>query len=58
MSKKRLPDAVLDYFRKEGSKGGKLTAARMTQAQRTARATKASQAAALVRTKKKQAKKG
>lgn len=51
---KRLPDEVLDYFRKEGARGATLQAAAMTPAQRKARATKASQAAALARTKKKQ----
>jgi hypothetical protein len=56
MTRKRLPDAVLEYFRKEGSRGAKMQAAAMTPAQRTARATKASRAAALARTKKKQAK--
>jgi len=60
--RKRLPADVLEYFRAEGRRGGsiggKRSAANMTPAQRKARATKASQAAALVRTKKKQAKKG
>jgi hypothetical protein len=55
--KKRLPDDVLDYFRKQGSRGAKLQAAAMTPAQRKARATKASLAAAAARTKKAQAKK-
>lgn len=45
-----------DYFRKQGARGAKLLAASMTPAQRIARATKASKAAALARTKKKQAK--
>lgn len=56
---KRLSDDALDYFRQQGKKGGKIggtrAAANMTAAQRTARATKASKAAALARTKKKQA---
>ena len=60
----RLPKAVLDYFRRQGAKGGKKggsrggtqAAANMTPAQRTARARKASQAAAVARTKKKLAK--
>jgi hypothetical protein len=59
--KKRLPDAVLDYFREQGAKGGKIggkrAAALLSPAERKARATKASQAAALARTKKKHAKK-
>jgi hypothetical protein len=54
---KRLPDHVLDYFRKEGARGAKLQAAAMTPEQRTARAIKASKAAALARTKKKQLRK-
>lgn len=52
----------LDYFRKQGAKGGKIggpaAAANMTPAERKARAMKASQAAAVARTKKKQAKQG
>jgi hypothetical protein len=50
---KRLPDDVLDYFRREGARGAKMQAANMTAAQRKARATKASKAAALARSKKK-----
>jgi hypothetical protein len=45
-----------DYFRKQGVRGARLQAANMTPAQRKARATKASKAAALARTKKKHAK--
>lgn len=56
--KKKLPDAVLEYFRKEGARGAKMQAAAMTPAQRTARATKASKAAALARTTKKKKAKG
>lgn len=55
--KKRLPADVLDYFRREGKRGATLQAANMTPAERTARATKASKAAALARTRKKQARK-
>lgn len=55
--KRRLPDDVLEYFRKEGARGATLQAAAMTPAQRKARATKASQAAAAARTKKAQTKK-
>jgi hypothetical protein len=54
--RKRLSDDALDYFRQQGARGGKIGAQTMTAAQRKARATKASQAAALARTKKKQAK--
>jgi hypothetical protein len=57
---KKLPAEVLDYFRKQGAKGGKIGGKRsletMTAAQRTARATKASQAAVVARTKAKKAK--
>ena len=53
---KRLTDDVLDYFRKQGARGGKIggkrAAASMSAAERTARATKASHAAAKVRTAK------
>ena len=55
-SRPRLPDAVLDYFRKEGKRGATMQAAAMTPAQRKARATKASKAAAIARTKKRSAK--
>jgi hypothetical protein len=41
MAKKKLPPDVLDYFRKEGSRGGKKAAASLTPEQRTARAQKA-----------------
>jgi hypothetical protein len=58
--RKRLSEDVLDYFREQGAKGGKLggasggarAAANMTAAERKARATKASRAAALARTAK------
>jgi hypothetical protein len=53
VARKRLPPAVLAYVRKEGARGATLQAANMTPEQRTARATKASRAAALARTKKK-----
>lgn len=52
---KRLPDDVLEYFRKQGSRGATLQAANMTAAERKARAIKASQAAAVARTAKKKA---
>ena len=56
--KKPLPEYLRDpdYFRKQGQRGATLQAAAMTPAQRKARAIKASKAAALARTKKKQAK--
>jgi hypothetical protein len=54
---KPLPDDVLNYFREQGAKGGRIggpaAAASMTAAQRKARATTASRAAALARTAKK-----
>ena len=53
----RLPVEALDYFRQQGAKGGKRAAANATPAQRKARATKASLAAVIARTKKKQQKK-
>ena len=57
---KRLSADALEYFRQQGSRGGKIggvrAAANMTPAERKARATKASHAAALARTKKKHAK--
>lgn len=56
MRQPRLPDDVLQYFRDQGARGAKMQAANMTPAQRKARATKASKAAALARTKKKYAK--
>lgn len=58
---KRLPDDVLEYFRSEGRRGGKLggetAAANMTAAQRKARAKKAGRASAIARAKKKHANK-
>lgn len=55
--RQRLPEHVLDYFRKAGSRGGKQVAASMTQAQRTARASKGGKAAAAIRAQKKGKKK-
>jgi hypothetical protein len=56
MAKKTLPPAVLEFFRKHGAKGGRIGGKRaletMTPAARAARAKKASQAAAVVRTAK------
>jgi hypothetical protein len=56
VARRPLPPDVLEYFRREGSRGATLQAANMTPAQRKARATKASRAAALARTKKKHTK--
>lgn len=36
--RKKLPPEVMEFFRKQGSKGGKKAAASMTPAERTARA--------------------
>lgn len=41
---KALPPDVLAYFRKVGSQGGKATAAKLSPAERTARASKGGQA--------------
>ena len=58
MAKKRLPPEVLEFFRKQGAKGGKLGGKRsletMTPEQRAARAKKASAAAVAVRRAKAQ----
>ncbi len=58
--RQQLPEDLLTYYREQGARGGKIggkqAAANMTAAERKARATKASQAAAVARTKKKQAK--
>jgi hypothetical protein len=60
MTRKRLSQDALDYFREQGAKGGKIggpaAAANMTAAQRKARATKASLAAAAARSKEKRTK--
>ena len=57
VAKKRLPPEVLEYFRKQGAKGGKIGGKRsletMTPEERTARAKKASTAAAAARKAKK-----
>lgn len=57
MAKKKLPPEVLDYFRKQGAKGGKIggkiggkrSLETMTPEERTARAKKASAAAVAAR---------
>lgn len=57
MAKKKLPPQVLEFFRKQGAKGGKIGGKRsletMTPEERTARAKKASTAAAAARKAKK-----
>jgi hypothetical protein len=50
----RLSKAMRAYFGSLGARGGKRAAAKLSPEARTARATKASRAAALARTKKKQ----
>jgi hypothetical protein len=50
---KGLSKEALEYFRQQGAKGGKKLASQSTAAERKARATNASKAAALARTKKK-----
>jgi hypothetical protein len=53
VAKKKLPPEVLDFFRKQGAKGGKIGGKRslktMTPEERTARAKKASAAAVVAR---------
>jgi hypothetical protein len=41
---KKIPESVKDYFRKQGSKGGKKSAAMLTDKQKKARASKAAKA--------------
>ena len=43
MPRKKLPPDILDFFRKQGSKGGKKAAAGMTPEARVARAKKAAE---------------
>ena len=61
MANKKLPPEVLDYFRKQGAKGGKLggaiAACNMTAEQRAERAKKAAEASAKVRKRNAVAKK-
>jgi hypothetical protein len=60
MAKKKLPTEVLEFFRKEGAKGGKIggkiggkrSLETMTPEERSARAKKASAAAAAARKRK------
>lgn len=62
MKKKAIPEDVLDYFRKQGAKGGKIGGKRsletMTPEERAARASLAGQASAAARAAKKAKKKG
>jgi len=46
MTKKQLSEEALAYFRHQGAKGGKRAAARLSAAERKARARKAGQASA------------
>jgi hypothetical protein len=55
VANKLSPDAR-DFFARAGRRGARMQAAAMTPAERTARATKASKAAAVVRSAKKKAK--
>jgi hypothetical protein len=56
MAKKKLPPEVLEFFRKQGAKGGRIGGKRsletMTPEERSARAKKAADAATAVRQKK------
>jgi hypothetical protein len=60
MAKTKLPPEVLEFFRRQGAKGGKkggslggkATAAKLTPEQRSARAKKAAAASAKIRAKK------
>jgi hypothetical protein len=58
---KRLPAAVLEYFRQQGARGGRIGGKRsletMTADERSARAKKASQAAAAARRNRRRARK-
>jgi hypothetical protein len=53
---KRQKQLTLEYFRQQGAKGGRAAAKGSTPAERSARALKASKAAAVARSKKKRAK--
>jgi hypothetical protein len=57
MAKKRLPSDVLEFFRKQGARGGRIGGKRslesMTPEERVARAKKASDAAVAARKAKK-----
>ena len=61
MKKKAIPEDVLDYFRQQGAKGGKIGGKRsletMTPEERAARASLAGQASAAARAATKKAKK-
>jgi hypothetical protein len=62
MKKKAIPEDVLDYFRQQGARGGKIGGKRsletMTPEERAARASLAGQASAAARAAKKAEKKG
>jgi hypothetical protein len=59
MKKKAIPEDVLDYFRQQGAKGGKIGGKRsletMTPEERAARASLAGQASSAARAAKKKA---
>lgn len=55
--KEFVPMEVLEFLRKQASKGGKSAATKMTAEQRSERARKAAAASAVVRSKKAKAKK-
>jgi hypothetical protein len=52
LAKSKLSEEALQFFRKAGERGGKKAAKAMTPEERTARAKKASQRAAELRSKK------
>ncbi len=66
MAKKKLPPEVLDYFRKQGAKGGKIggkiggkrSLETMTPEERSARAKKAASASVAARKAKRKAAEG
>ena len=53
----KLPEEILDFFKKHGRKGGKTAAETMTAGERSKRAKKAAAKSAEVRSKKAAAKK-
>ena len=55
MPRKKLPPEILEFFRKQGSKGGKRSLETMTPEERTARAKKAATVGWAVRKAKRKA---
>jgi len=53
----KLPPGVLEFFKREGEKGGKKAAERMSATERSERAKKAAAKSAAVRSKKARSKK-